>query len=189
MREQEQKGEFAQGVDEIKERAVVMTKRALISVTDKTNLHILLKALEICGYEVISTGGTARALQTIVNENNLKVKIIDVSSVTDFPEVFRGRLKSIHPLIEGAILFDPSHPGDQEEARKVGITPISLVVCNFYKFENLENLDEEEVIERMDIGGPTMTISAIKNYKSVGVIVDFNDYGKVGTALIENNGE
>ncbi len=169
-----------------------MGKRAIISVTDKSNLLDLLIALAHTGFEVISTGGTARAITTIINENNLNLKIVDVSTITDFPEVFRGRLKSIHPMIEGAILFDPTHPGDQQEAERVGITPISLVVCNFYKFKSdtaSNPLGEEEMLESMDIGGPTMVTSAIKNYKSVGVVTDTADYSRVGQALIENGGE
>ncbi|HLD19214.1 MAG TPA: hypothetical protein VJB90_04345 [Candidatus Nanoarchaeia archaeon] len=167
-------------------------RRAIISVTDKSNLLVLLKALAQCDFEVISTGGTARAIQTLINEHHLNLKVLDVTTITDFPEVFRGRLKSIHPLIEGAILFDPTHPGDQEEAEKVGIKPISLVVCNFYKFKSEASgsqIEEEEMLESMDIGGPTMVTSAIKNYKSVGVITDLNDYAKIANELISSGGE
>ncbi|TAL58247.1 MAG: hypothetical protein EPN86_00490 [Nanoarchaeota archaeon] len=169
-----------------------MGKRAIISVTDKSNLIVLLKALEQCNFEVISTGGTARAIQTLINENRMKLKLVDITSITEFPEVFRGRLKSIHPMIEGAILFDPNHPGDQEEAQKVGIKPISLVVCNFYKFKSdisFSPMGEEEMLESMDIGGPTMVTSAIKNHKSVAVVTDFNDYDKIAKALTDNDGE
>ena len=167
-------------------------RRAIISVTDKSNLLVLLNALAQCNFEVISTGGTARAIQTLINENHLNLKVVDVTTITEFPEVFRGRLKSIHPLIEGAILFDPTHPGDLEEAEKMGIRPISLVVCNFYKFKaeaGGSSLQEEEMLESMDIGGPTMVTSAIKNYKSVGVITDINDYEKIAIELINNGGD
>src|SRR3989344_4241004 len=164
-------------------------RRAIISVTDKSNLLVLLKTLAQCDFEVISTGGTARAIQTLINEHHLNLKVLDVTTITDFPEVFRGRLKSIHPLIEGAILFDPTHPGDQQEASRVGIIPISLVVCNFYRFADNTEMSEDEVLESMDIGGPTMVASAIKNYKSVGVITDTADYQRVADDLVTLGGD
>lgn len=142
-------------------------KRALISVTDKTDLVELARTLAYAGYEIVSTGGTAEAIR------NAGLAVTDVASVTGFPEMLDGRVKTLHPLILGGILAVPEEKGHQDDMAEHGIKPFDLVVVNLYDFAGKPG------IEQIDVGGPTMIRAAAKNHAYVGVVTDPNDYGVV----------
>ncbi len=147
--------------------------RALISVSDKTGVVDLAKRLEAKGWDIISTGGTARAIR----EGGVEVK--DVSDITGFPECLDGRVKTLHPLIHGGILNIRGNAAHQEQVKKLGIQNIDLLVINLYPFKNTmlkPGVAFEECIENIDIGGPTMLRSAAKNFNDVTVVVDPDDY-------------
>ncbi len=153
-------------------------KRALISVSDKRYIDKLGWALTKLGVEIISTGGTAKALL------QAGVPIIDASEFTGWPEMFEGRLKTLHPLIHGGILFRRGNEEDQRQAAEHGVVGIDLVVVNLYPFAATvakEGVTFEDAVENIDIGGPTMVRAAGKNYEDVAVVVDSGDY----EALIE----
>ena len=161
---------------------MVKIRRVLISVFDKTGIEGLAKTLSSLGCEIISTGGTKRVLE----EAGIKVR--DISSVTGNPEAFDGRMKTISFEIESALLFDREK--DADEALKLGIQPIDMVVCNLYPFEKVkrEGASLDVLIENIDIGGPTMIRAAAKNYKYVAVVTDSHDYDAIIRSLNENNG-
>src|SRR5437868_14921990 len=143
-------------------------KRALISVSDKTGLLELAAALAAFGVEIISTGGTARALR----ENGIDVT--DVSSITGFPEMMDGRVKTLHPKIHGALLALRDKPEHVAAMSEHGIDPIDMVVVNLYPFEQTVmagGATMAEAIEQIDIGGPAMIRSSAKNFADVSVIV------------------
>jgi len=149
-------------------------QRALISVSDKTGILELSKALIDAGVEILSTGGTAKLL----TENNLAVK--EVSEHTGFPEMMDGRVKTLHPKIHGGILGRRGI--DDEVMRLNGIDPIDLVVVNLYPFEATiakEDCSLEDAIENIDIGGPTMVRATAKNHEFVSIVVDPTDYSRV----------
>ncbi|MEK3938251.1 bifunctional phosphoribosylaminoimidazolecarboxamide formyltransferase/IMP cyclohydrolase [Bacillus sp. FSL R5-0431] len=151
-------------------------KRALISVSDKTNLVPFVKELTELGVEVISTGGTHKLLQ----EN--RIDVIGISEVTGFPEIMDGRLKTLHPNIHGGLLAVRENDEHMAQIEKHGIQPIDLVVVNLYPFKETISKDDvtfEEAIENIDIGGPGMLRAASKNHQDVTVIVDPRDYGTV----------
>src|SRR5690554_2631524 len=153
-----------------------MKKRALISVSDKTGIVELARELEQLGFEIISTGGTAKALI------EAGIAVINVSDVTDFPECLDGRVKTLHPKIHGGILAVRDNPDHMEQLEKLGIHTIDLVVINLYPFRQTilkEDVKLEEAIENIDIGGPAMLRAAAKNYRDVTVVVDPEDYSKV----------
>ncbi len=155
-------------------------ERALISVYDKTGAADFARALAGLGIEIISTGGTARLLR----DAGLAVR--DVSELTGWPEMLGGRVKTLHPKVHGGILYRRSQAGDRDEARKHGIAPIDLVVVNLYPFEARAakaGLTAEELVENIDIGGPTMLRSAAKNFESVAVVCDPADYSRVADEL------
>ncbi len=145
-------------------------KRALLSVSDKTDIVKLAKYLQSIGCEIISTGGTGNLLK----END--IKITEIEKITKNPEAFGGRMKTISFEIESAILFDREK--DKKEAQSLSIEPIDLVVCNLYPFEKVyfEGADNDVLIENIDIGGPTMIRAAAKNYKYVTVLCNPADY-------------
>ncbi len=151
--------------------------RALLSVSDKTGIVEFAKNLEELGFEIISTGGTKKVLQ----ENGIKA--IDISEITKFPECFGGRVKTLNPFVHGGILYRSGI--DDAEAKKLGITRIDLVCVNLYPFkETIERTDDfDEIIENIDIGGPTMVRSAAKNFKDVMIVTDPADYERVIEAL------
>lgn len=147
--------------------------RALISVSDKNGIVELAKNLNKLNVEIISTGGTAKKLR----EKGINVK--DVSEITEFPECLDGRVKTLHPKIHGGLLALRDNKDHMDEISKLNIEPIDLVVVNLYPFKETilkKNVTREEAIENIDIGGPTMLRAAAKNYQSVSVIVDPNDY-------------
>ncbi|MEA2104552.1 MAG: bifunctional phosphoribosylaminoimidazolecarboxamide formyltransferase/IMP cyclohydrolase [Candidatus Cloacimonadota bacterium] len=153
-----------------------MKKRAIISVSDKTGVIELARELLNLDFEIISTGGTYKKLV----ENG--VDAILVSEITKFPEIMNGRVKTLHPAIHGGILCDKNNSEHLIEIEKENIKPIDLVVVNLYPFQKTiskENVSIQEAIENIDIGGPTMIRAAAKNFESVSVIIDRNDYGKV----------
>lgn len=160
-------------------------QRALISVSDKTGLIPFAKELAALGIEIISTGGTARALQ------EAGVKVIEISDYTGFPEMMDGRVKTLHPKVHGGLLHLRDNPEHVSQAEAHGIKPIDLVVVNLYPFEKTvakEDVTLEEAIEQIDIGGPSMLRSAAKNYRSVTVVVDPADYESVLENLKSNEG-
>ncbi|MBY0415842.1 MAG: bifunctional phosphoribosylaminoimidazolecarboxamide formyltransferase/IMP cyclohydrolase [Bdellovibrionales bacterium] len=150
----------------------VQIRRALISVTDKTNLDILVRVLVDHNVEIVSTGGTKKYIE------ELGFKVTPIELVTGNPEAFGGRMKSISFPVSSALLFRRHHEVDIQEARELKISPIDLVVCNLYTFEACaqNNADEDTLIENIDIGGPLMLRAAAKNYESVTVLSDISDY-------------
>ena len=150
-------------------------KRALLSVSDKEGIVQFARALNEMEFEIISTGGTYRLLK----ENNLKVT--EITDVTKFPECFDGRVKTLNPYIHGGILYRRDKDLHKNEARKLNVEAIDLVCVNLYPFKDtIERTEDfEEIIENIDIGGPTMIRSAAKNFKDVLVITDKNDYSRV----------
>lgn len=148
-------------------------KFALISVYDKSGISEIAQTLQKLGYKIISTGGTAKILK------EAGVDVISVEEITNFPESFDGRVKTISSKIEAGILFDRGNPLHVKEAKDLEIKPIDIVICNLYPFE------EKPSIENIDIGGPAAIRSAAKNYQNVLVITSPKDYSKVAKALEE----
>ena len=160
-------------------------KRALISVFDKTGIVDFAKSLDSLGWQIISTGGTSKKLK----EEGIQVQ--DISDLTRFPECFDGRVKTLHPNVEGGILAIRDNENHQKQMSELGVEPIEIVVCNLYPFKQTvlkPGVSHEEIIENIDIGGPTMIRAAAKNYKFVTVITDPEDYPKVIEEL-QTNGE
>jgi len=161
-------------------------QRALISVSDKTGLEPFARKLHELGVEILSTGGTSKVLK----KAGLPVK--DVSEHTGEPELFDGRLKTLHPKIHGGFLFRRDHPQDVADAATHGILPIDLLVVNLYPFEETvakEGVTLGEAIEQIDIGGPAMLRAASKNYQSVTVVCDPADYAAVIDEMEAEDGE
>ncbi len=150
-------------------------RRALISVSDKTGLTEFGKALADRGVELVSTGGTAKALR----DAGLAVK--DVSDLTQFPEMMDGRVKTLHPVVHGGLLFMRGNDAHEKAAAEHGIGPIDLLAVNLYPFEATiaKGADYETAIENIDIGGPAMIRAAAKNHDGVAVLVDAADYEAV----------
>lgn len=161
--------------------------RALISLSDKTGLLPFARALaEEFGVEILSTGGTAKALR----EAGVPVK--EVADYTGFPEIFTGRVKTLHPRVHGGLLHLRDDPEHQRQARENGIEPIDLLVVNLYPFRETvakPGVTLEEAIENIDIGGPAMLRSAAKNHRSVTVVTDPADYDAVLADLRANAGD
>jgi phosphoribosylaminoimidazolecarboxamide formyltransferase/IMP cyclohydrolase len=151
-------------------------KYALLSVSDKKGVAEFAHALDRMGYRIISTGGTAKTLTAA------GVEVVPIDQITGNPESFDGRMKTISFGVESGILFDRTNPKHQKEARDLGIRPIDIVVCNLYPFEKTvgdPNAKPEEIVESIDVGGPTMLRSAGKNFENVVAVVDPQDYDKV----------
>ncbi len=146
--------------------------RALISVSDKSGLVELGRALAAGGVEIVSTGGTATALA------GAGVRVVDVAAMTDFPEMMDGRLKTLHPRVHGGLLAIRNDPAHLASMLANGIQPIDLLIVNLYPFEDAlrRGAAFEEMIENIDIGGPAMIRAAAKNHSDVVVIVDVEDY-------------
>ena len=164
---------------------MVQVKRALLSVSDKKGLVEFARGLNALGVELISTGGTAKAL----SEAGLPIQ--NVSDITQFPEMLDGRVKTLHPAVHGALLADRSKPEHMETIKAHGIMPIDLVVVNLYPFAETiakPGVTREEAVENIDIGGPSMIRSAAKNHASVAVVVSPSDYPDVLTELQRSNG-
>jgi phosphoribosylaminoimidazolecarboxamide formyltransferase/IMP cyclohydrolase len=151
-------------------------KKALISVSNKEGVVEFANALTSMGVEILSTGGTAKALR------DAGISVKEVSEYTGFPEMLDGRLKTLHPKIHGGLLSRRNNPKDMEEIQKHGIDTIDMVVVNLYPFEETisrPGVTFDEAIENIDIGGPTMLRSASKNFQDVAVIVNPADYKKI----------
>jgi phosphoribosylaminoimidazolecarboxamide formyltransferase/IMP cyclohydrolase len=159
--------------------------RALISVSDKAGIADFTAGLAAFGVEILSTGGTAKLLR----DKGLKVR--DVSEVTGFPEMLDGRVKTLHPKIHGGILAVRSNPEHRAQLEAQGIAGIDLVAVNLYPFEQtaaMPGVALEELIENIDIGGPSMIRSAAKNFEDVTVVVDSADYAELLEEMKNNQG-
>lgn len=154
-------------------------KRALISVTNKDGVVDFAKGLVELGFEIVSTGGTMKVLQ----ENG--VSCIAIDDVTGFPEMLDGRVKTLHPMVHGGLLYRRDLPSHVETIKKHGIRPIDLVCVNLYEFEKAlkAGKDLPDMIENIDIGGPSMIRSAAKNFKDVLIVTDPKDYDNVLDAI------
>ncbi len=164
---------------------MIKIKRALISVSDKTGIVDFAKALINFGVEIISTGGTAK----LFKDNNISVK--EVSEYTGFPEMLDGRVKTLHPKIHGGLLALRDKPEHMQSLKEQEIGLIDMVVVNLYPFEKttaLPDVSIEEVIENIDIGGPSMLRSAAKNSRSVAVVCNPNRYSQVVEELNRHKG-
>ena len=149
-----------------------MKKRALVSVHDKEGLAELGQGLTSRGYEIVSTGGTAEELK------RQGIKVTAVADVTGFPEILDGRVKTLHPKIHGGILARRADAGHKKALKEHGIVPIDVVVVNLYPFEDTvaKGAAFAEVVENIDVGGPSMLRAAAKNFRDVAVVVDPADY-------------
>ena len=162
-----------------------MIKRALLSVSDKTGIVELARRLHALGVELLSTGGTMKALQ------QAGIPVTGVSDVTGFPECLDGRVKTLHPAIHAGLLAMRSNPEHMRQIAELGIQPIDLVVINLYPFRQTiarPGVTFEEAIENIDIGGPTMLRAAAKNWQDVAVVVEPADYDAV-LGELEQTGE
>ena len=151
--------------------------RALLSVYDKTGIVEFAKALDGLGFELVSTGGTARKL------NEAGLNVIGVSEVTGHPEIFDGRVKSLHPAIHGPLLARLENEVDRVGLDELGYAPISIVACNLYPFTEAAKqeprLDDPDLLEMIDIGGPTMVRAAAKNHRNVLILCNPDNYSEV----------
>lgn len=155
---------------------------ALLSVSDKSGIVEFAKGLLNLGYEILSTGGTLKVLQ----ENNIQA--LDVAKYTQSPEMFDGRVKTLHPKIHGGILYRRENAEDRVKAQEFGIRDISLVCVNLYPFKATIERTEDfgEIIENIDIGGPSMVRAAAKNFESVLILTNPADYNEVLMRLQNN---
>ena len=157
--------------------------RALISVSDKTGLEPFVRGLTALGFEILSTGGTRKALE------QAGIPVIDVTTYTGFPEIMDGRVKTLHPKVHGAILGRPTLQSDAEAIQQHGIIPFQLVVVNLYPFQQTiarPDVTIPEAIEQIDIGGPSMVRSAAKNHAHVAVVTQPSQYEEVLSRLQNN---
>ncbi|MDR0476621.1 MAG: IMP cyclohydrolase [Desulfobulbaceae bacterium] len=151
-------------------------KRALISLTDKTQATAFVEVLAKLGVQFLSTGGTAKMLR------DAGLEVTDVSTFTGFPEMLGGRIKTLHPKVHGGILFQRGNPEHERQCSEQGLEAIDLVAVNLYDFEKTvakPGCTLADAIENIDIGGPTMLRAAAKNFKDVTVVVDPADYSQV----------
>lgn len=165
---------------------IMAIQRALLSVSDKTGLVEFAKGLHEFGVELLSTGGTAATLR------DAGLPVIDVSTFTGAPELFEGRVKTLHPKVHGGLLHKRDDELHLSQAKEHDIPAIDLVVVNLYPFEQTiarEDVTLEEAIENIDIGGPSMLRSAAKNYKSVTVVTDASDYDRVLAEMADHAGD
>ncbi|HEY3989885.1 MAG TPA: bifunctional phosphoribosylaminoimidazolecarboxamide formyltransferase/IMP cyclohydrolase [Acidobacteriaceae bacterium] len=160
-------------------------RRALLSVTDKTGLVEFARTLAGHGVELVSTGGTARALR------DAGLAVQDISDLTGFPEMLDGRVKTLHPKVHGGILHIRDNPAHRAAVAEHGIVPIDMVVVNLYAFEKTAakpGVAFHEIIENIDIGGPSMVRSAAKNFEDVAIVTAASDYPALTKELAANNG-
>src|SRR5213075_3232304 len=160
-------------------------ERAILSVTDKTGLAEFARKLSSMGVELISTGGTAKLLR----DSGITVK--DISELTGFPEMLDGRVKTLHPKVHGGILHRREDPKHVAAVKEHGIQPIDMVVVNLYAFEKTaakRGVAFDELIENIDIGGPSMIRSAAKNFQDVAIVTSPADYEAIAAELDSNGG-
>jgi phosphoribosylaminoimidazolecarboxamide formyltransferase/IMP cyclohydrolase len=168
------------------EEIMAKIQRAILSVTDKTGLVEFAQRLAAQGVELISTGGTARVLR----DAGLNVR--DISDLTGFPEMLDGRVKTLHPKVHGGILHVRSNPAHLAAVKEHGIQPIDMLVVNLYAFEKTAgkaSVHFEEIIENIDIGGPSMVRSAAKNFQDVAIVTSATDYESIATEMEQHAGE
>ena len=161
-------------------------QRAILSVTDKTGLVEFAKKLAEMKVDLVSTGGTAKLLR----DSGVPVK--DISELTGFPEMMDGRVKTLHPKVHGGILHIRDNPSHVAAAKAHGIQPIDMVVVNLYAFEKTASrpgVHFEEVIENIDIGGPSMVRSAAKNFRDVAIVTSPDDYQAIADEMSKSGGE
>jgi phosphoribosylaminoimidazolecarboxamide formyltransferase/IMP cyclohydrolase len=161
-------------------------QRAILSVTDKTGLVEFARQLSGMKVELVSTGGTAKLLR----EAGITVK--DISELTGFPEMMDGRVKTLHPKVHGGILHIRGNPGHVAAAKEHGIQPIDMVVVNLYAFEKTAQkpgVHFDEVIENIDIGGPSMVRSAAKNFRDVAIVTSPDDYASIAQEMASSGGD
>src|SRR5438132_1807465 len=161
-------------------------QRAILSVTDKTGLVEFAVKLAEMGVELISTGGTAKLLR----DANIKVK--DIAELTGFPEMLDGRVKTLHPKVHGGILHRRADADHRNAVAEHGIQPIDMVVVNLYAFEKTAakpGVHFDEIIENIDIGGPSMVRSAAKNFRDVAIVTSPDDYQAIAGELAQSGGE
>ena len=161
-------------------------QRAILSVTDKTGLIEFGRKLAALGIELVSTGGTAKQLR------DAGIAVKDVSELTGFPEMLDGRVKTLHPKVHGGILHRRENPAHRAAVAEHGIEPIDMVVVNLYAFEKTAakpGVQVQELIENIDIGGPSMIRSAAKNYRDVAVVTSPNDYDRIAAELESSGGQ
>ena len=161
---------------------LVPVRRALISLSDKTGLDALAAGLAKRGVELVSTGGTAAKLRELGHE------VRDISDLTGFPEMMDGRVKTLHPKVHGGLLGVRDNPEHAAAMEEHGIAPIDLVVVNLYPFEATvaRGADRDEIIENIDIGGPSMVRSAAKNHAHVAIVTDPADYDELARRTRRN---
>ena len=162
---------------------MIVKKRALLSVSDKSGLVEFAQGLDRLGYDLISTGGTLKKLK------EAGLPALPVSAVTNFDEILDGRVKTLHPFIHAGLLAKRDDESHQQQLLERDIHPIDVVVVNLYPFKQTieqEGVTEAEAIENIDIGGPTMLRAAAKNFQDVSVIVDPADYADVLTELTKD---
>ena len=161
-------------------------RRAILSVTDKTNLVDFAHKLAGMGVELVSTGGTAKLLR------DSGIKVQDISELTGFPEMLDGRVKTLHPKVHGGILHRRENPLHRSAVADHGIQPIDMVVVNLYAFEKTAakpGVHFEELVENIDIGGPSMIRSAAKNFQDVAVVTSPADYDAIAEEMASHQGE
>jgi phosphoribosylaminoimidazolecarboxamide formyltransferase/IMP cyclohydrolase len=161
-------------------------QRAILSVTDKTGIVDFARKLIDFDVDLISTGGTAKLLR----ESGIRVR--DISELTGFPEMMDGRVKTLHPKVHGGILHIRGNPGHVAAAREHGIVPIDMVVVNLYAFEKTAakpGVHFDEVIENIDIGGPSMVRSAAKNFRDVAIVTSPSDYAAIAQEMATSDGD
>ena len=163
---------------------LVKITRATVSVSDKRGLVDTAKALAGYSIEMISTGGTHKALA------EAGIRVVDILHYTNFPEIFDGRVKTLHPMVHGGLLYDRSKEEHVSKAKVLGIKPIDLLIVSLYPFEQTvaKGASHDDCIENIDIGGPAMIRGAAKNYKHVAVIVEPDDYQELLHELATHNG-
>ena len=156
-------------------RDILKINKCLISVSDKSNIVKFARGIVAKKIEIISTGNTFKILK------DKKVKVKKVESITKFPEILGGRVKTLHPKIFGGILGDPSKPIHVKEMKKHQLEKFQLVVVNLYPFEQVikKTNNIEKCIENIDVGGPSMIRGAAKNYNSTAIVIDTQDYNEV----------
>lgn len=161
-------------------------QRAILSVTDKTGLIEFAQKLAALKVELVSTGGTAKLLR----EAGITVR--DISDLTGFPEMLDGRVKTLHPKVHGGILHIRGNPGHVAAAKEHGIQPIDMVVVNLYAFEKTASkpgVHFDEVVENIDIGGPSMVRSAAKNFRDVAIVTSPDDYAIIAQEMVKSGGD
>ena len=164
-----------------------MSKFALISVSDKKGIIPFASTLHFAyGYEIISSGGTANLLKS------QKIPVTTVSEYTGSPEILGGRVKTLHPKVHAGILADKSNESHLQDCTSIGVVPIDLVVANLYPFEQtVANPDStvSDIIEKIDIGGPTMVRAAAKNHENVYILTNPDQYDPFTKCILEKKGE